>query len=98
MRKRVFDINQSYGKTPIMVCYTREQSDVFREFLHRSGKTWRDGRSYSALDYYNSCPKGVIYYNFVRGTFSRVKYNHDSYEFLDFEELNVYSFEDDSED
>lgn len=64
MEKRVFN-PYDYDENVAMYCETREESDIFRQWLHAYGLHWSSGRGYdthSRWSPYRTC------YRFLRGT------------------------------
>ena len=58
-----------------MLCNSKEESDIFRSYLHNVGKTWCSGDSYLEKDYYDirKCDAfyGIAYY-FNHGAYGLV--------------------------
>lgn len=51
MIKERFDINNYPDENYVMVCSTKEQSEIFREYLDSVGRKWRSGDRYTNLNY-----------------------------------------------
>lgn len=83
MIKEPFDINNFPGEDYMMVCKTREQSEIFRRYLDSIGKRWRSGDSYIFLDYDDSTiGKGIaIGYFFYKNSKKNLDecYEHTEY-------------------
>lgn len=73
-----------------MLCNSKEESDIFRSYLHNVGKTWCSGDSYLEKDYYdfrkNNAFYGITYY-FNRGAYTLVSDSIDK-------DSTVISFDD----
>lgn len=82
-----FDIAQYQGEVA-MHCRTREEAQVFLEFLHRSGKSWCNGDSYNRYLYYDDHKEQTVY-SFNNGKYGDLDWyiEHGYYilEFKDFE-------------
>lgn len=64
MEKRVFN-PYDYDENVAMYCETREESDIFRQWLHAYGLHWSSGRSYETHSPWS--PSDLNCYRFLRG-------------------------------
>lgn len=84
---------ERYTASHIMICDTREQSDRFREFMHKNGFKWAAGQSYEQLDYFDQCLSGIGY-AFIEGTYeSKHYFTSTSYHILNFEDFDWEDYE-----
>lgn len=73
-----------------MLCNSKEESDIFRSYLHNVGKTWCSGDSYLEEDYYDIRKGDAFYgiaYHFNRDAYTLVSDSIDG-------DSTVISFDD----
>lgn len=92
MKKKTFDLSE-YDDSVLMHCSTKEEAEIFCDFLHSQGLTWRTGKSYTEFTNYeihehNTC------YRFKGGTFGDLSayidegfYNHNISKVLEFSDF-----------
>ena len=81
-----FDINNYPGKY-VMHCKTEEEAQIFTSYLHRIGKTWVTGSSYT--DQLGFAYGEDSCYNFNKGTHANINtYKDASYTILEFENFD----------
>ena len=74
-----FNIYEYPGKRVCMICKNQEESRLFREYLHSSGREWCTGKSYLEYDPYNDfgcLGNDVIAYFFNDDTLSISSLDH----------------------
>lgn len=81
-----FDITQYQGEVA-MHCKTREEAQVFLEFLHQIGKSWCNGENYSKYTHYNDYEEQTTY-SFNNGKYGGLNWFIDhGYTILEFEDF-----------
>lgn len=81
-----FDITAYQGKYA-MNCKTKEEAQIFLEFLANIGRTWCDGQSYTSLLNYNY--DGQTAYAFNEGRYGRTdRQEAHGYKVINFEDFD----------
>ena len=72
-------IIEKYPIHTVMHCESREECDIFEEFLSKQGRTWRGGDSYNAgiHDIFGHCGTETCY-NYNCGTYSELRYYEEN--------------------
>lgn len=73
----VFDFDKYRDDSAVMICKTREESEMFCRLLHDEGRTWNNGESYLREDHF--IPFEGTGYAFNRGQYSSAKTFEESY-------------------
>lgn len=81
---------ENYPLDTVMHCVTREECNMFEEFLSKQGRTWRHGVSYNAgiHDIFGHCGTQSCY-SFNTGTYSNLRFYEDrKYTILHFSDFD----------
>ena len=70
MMKKKFNLSD-YDDTVLMHCSTKEEAEIFCDFLDSSGLTWITGKSYVERNNYESYRENTCY-RFKRGSFGNL--------------------------
>lgn len=71
------DDYKTYVKTSVcMNCRTKDEAEIFLEYLHSCGKRWSAGESYCNKNYYSVYRDETCYF-FLDGTYSSLRWAKD---------------------
>lgn len=85
MGMKKFSLDYYEGKYA-MHCDTKEKAEIFCNYLHKMGRTWRNGKSYTFLKWFTYEDETVYCFNHGFYTYlSSAKKNYTVLEFDDFD-------------
>lgn len=81
---------ENYPFNTVMHCESREECNIFEEFLSKQGRTWGSGDSYNAgiHDIFSHTEENTCY-NYNRGTYCGLNhYEREGYKILRFSDFD----------